>query len=96
MLGVMTPTTRHREIETRFHELLSDAGVPLPDETAHLSRAVIFVWFDSKAFVLVDLDEAPDDHALLFDGLDVDLLRDDVEGMPLPPGLIPPGFAQAG
>jgi hypothetical protein len=91
MLAGMTDTTRHAEIETRFRELLREADVPPPDETAHLSRAVIFVWFDSKAFVLIDLDELPADDALLFDGLDVDVLRADVFGMPFPPG-----FARAG
>ena len=53
-----------------MRELLRTAGLPAPDETAHLARAVIFIWYDTKAFVLVDLDELPDDEEPL-EGLDV-------------------------
>jgi hypothetical protein len=61
--------------------LLADAGLPAPDETAHMSRAVIFIWYDTKAFVLVDLDELPDDEEPL-EGLDVVQLAADIEGFP--------------
>ena len=53
-----------------MRQLLATAGLPAPDETALLSRAVIFLWYDTKAFVLVDMDEVPDDDDPL-DGLDV-------------------------
>ncbi len=53
-----------------MRELLESACLPAPDEIAHLSRAVIFLWYDTKAFVLVDLDEMPPDGDPL-DGLDV-------------------------
>ena len=53
-----------------MRELLAAAGLPLPDDVAHVSRAVIFLWYDTKAFVLVDLDEMPQDGDPL-EGLDV-------------------------
>ena len=61
--------------------LLAEAGLPAPDETAHLTRAVIFIWYDTKAFVLVDLDEIPEAGDPL-DGLDVTQLAADIEGFP--------------
>jgi hypothetical protein len=64
-----------------MRELLADAELPAPDETAHLSRAVIFIWYDTKAFVLVDLDELPDDDDPL-DGLDVAQLGIDLDVVP--------------
>ena len=66
----MTITPRHELVETRLRELLDSAGLPAPDDVAHLSRAVVFLWYDTKAFVLVDLDEMPCDGDPL-DGLDV-------------------------
>ena len=61
-----------------MRQLLADAGLPAPDETAHLSRAVIFIWYDTKAFVLVDLDELPEGDDPL-DGLDVEQLGVDLD-----------------
>lgn len=77
----MSQSKRHQEVEERMRELLRNAGLPAPDETAHLSRAVIFIWYDTKAFVLVDLDELPDDAEPL-EGLDVVQLAADIEGFP--------------
>ena len=57
--------------------LLDEAGLPAPDDIAHVRRAVIFLWYDTKAFVLVDLDEAPDDDDPL-EGLDVFQLAADL------------------
>jgi len=57
-------------VEDRFLQLLDDAALPHPDDIAHVSRAVIFLWYDTKAFVLVDLDEVPHDDDPL-DGLDM-------------------------
>lgn len=64
-----------------MRELLESAGLPAPDETAQLTRAVIFIWYDTKAFVLVDLDELPDGEEPL-EGLDVVQLAADIEGFP--------------
>jgi len=62
--------TRQQEVENRMRDLLDTAALPPPDEIAHLTRAVIFLWYDTKAFVLVDLDEMPQDGDPL-EGLDV-------------------------
>ena len=63
-----------------MRELLAASGLPSPDETAHLTRAVIFIWYDTKAFVLVDLDELPPGEDPL-GGLDMDALAGDL-GVP--------------
>ena len=60
-----------------MRQLLDEAGLPQPDDIAHLSRAVIFLWYDTKAFVLVDLDEMPDDDPL--EGLNLLQLAADLE-----------------
>lgn len=60
-----------------MRELLDSAALPAPDDIAHLSRAVIFIWYDTKAFVLVDLDEMPPDGDPL-DGLDLGRLAADL------------------
>ena len=74
----MPLTPRHQQVETRMRELLSAAGLPAPDDVAHVSRAVIFVWYETKAFVLVDLEEIPDGDDPL-DGLDVTRLAIDLD-----------------
>lgn len=55
----MTPLDRHNQAEARFRDLLAEAGLPQPDEVAHLRRCLIFLWEPSKFVVLVDLDELP-------------------------------------
>lgn len=70
-------TTRHKLVERRMRELLDAAGLPAPDDIAHCSRAVIFLWYETKAFVLVDLDEMPDGDPL--DGLDLNRLAIDLD-----------------
>ncbi len=77
----MSQFSRHDEVERRMHELLESAGLPAPDETAHLTRAVVFIWYDTKAFVLVDLEELPDGVDPL-EGLDVLELAGDIAGFP--------------
>ena len=61
-----------------MRELLAEANLPGPDDVAHVSRAVIFIWYDTKAFVLVDLEEIPDGEDPL-DGLDVTQLAIDLD-----------------
>jgi hypothetical protein len=73
----MPISPRHQLVEERLRALLDDAFLPAPDEIAHLSRAVIFLWYDTKAFVLVDLDEMPADGDPL-EGLDVLQLASDL------------------
>jgi hypothetical protein len=77
----MTHSRRHQQIEERMRDLLEAAALPAPDETAHLTRAVIFIWYDTKAFVLVDLDEIPDGDDPL-GGLDVTQLAIDLDALP--------------
>ena len=80
----MPLSTRHQEVEDRFRDLVSRAGLPAPDEAAQLARVVIFLWYDTKAFVIVDLDEAPETGDP-FAGFDVEALAADV--LPDPPPL---------
>ena len=58
--------------------LLAAANLPAPDDVAHVSRAVICLWYETKAFVLVDLEEVPDGDDPL-DGLDVTQLAIDLD-----------------
>ena len=60
-----------------MRQLLAAADLPAPDDVAHVSRAVIFLWYETKAFVLVDLEEVPDGDDPL-DGLDVTQLAIDL------------------
>ncbi|HEX4733480.1 MAG TPA: hypothetical protein VH247_03625 [Thermoleophilaceae bacterium] len=88
----------HERLEHEFIEMIGAAGIPAPDDTARMQRALIFLWYDTKAFVLIDLDDMPADDP--FAGFDLEMLRDDVLGGVEPisglrPGL-PPFFAEAG
>jgi hypothetical protein len=88
----------HERLEQEFLDMVTAAGIPAPDDTARMERALIFLWYDTKAFVLIDLDEMPDDDPLA--GFDVEMLREDVLGPAEPirgmrPGL-PPFLAEAG
>jgi hypothetical protein len=74
----MVPSARHEQVEVRLRQLLAAANLPDPDDVAHVSRAVIFLWYETKAFVLVDLDEVPDGDDPL-DGLDVTQLAIDLD-----------------
>jgi hypothetical protein len=80
----------HEQLEQDFLDLVARAGIPAPDDTARLERALIFLWYQTKAFVLIDLDEMPPDDP--FRGFDVELLREDVLG----PSALPDFFAEAG
>jgi len=71
-----------------MRELLAAANLPAPDDVAHVSRAVIFLWYETKAFVLVDLEEIPDGDDPL-DGLDVAQLAIDLDDeLPDAPGFV--------
>ena len=65
----MTDTPHHHAVEQHLRQLLRTADLPAPDEVAHLRRAIVFIWYDPKASVLVDLDELPSDGDPL-EGLD--------------------------
>jgi hypothetical protein len=86
----MPNRARHKDIEEEFRGMVAAAGLPQPDDVAHMRRAIVFLWYETKAFVLVDLDEMSEGADPLA-GLDVDALRDDLTGLPLPGA-----FADAG
>jgi hypothetical protein len=79
----MTPTTRHRQVEEQMRELLDSAGMPAPDDVLHGTRATVFLWYDARALVLVDLDDDADPFA------DLDVTR-----LPLEPAA-DDGFIEA-
>ena len=74
----MTPRPDHRAVERTFRDLLADNGLPAPDEVAHWRDAVLFGWHDSRAVVVVDLDEVED-----LEGLDPGALLGLQAGAPL-------------
>jgi hypothetical protein len=53
----MTATSRHREVESRFRELLADAELPAPDDVGYESESVVFYWHEPKVAVVVDFDD---------------------------------------
>lgn len=80
----MTDPHTHQDIEDEFRALLASHGMPQPDDVAHLRRAVAFVWYDTKAFVLVDLEELPEGERP-FEGFDpTSLLDDPLDDVPDP------------
>ncbi len=97
----MSEPTRHQQVEDRLRELIDGAGLPAPDEVAHLRHSVAFVWYDTKAFIVVNLDELPEDGDP-FEGLAPDHLAADILTGPSDdeylrfPGIGPPGFAETG
>ncbi len=50
----------HAAVERTFRALLTDHGLPEPDEVAHWRDSVVFGWSDTKAIVVIDLDEVDD------------------------------------
>ena len=57
-----TPASRpdHATVERTFRALLNDHGLPEPDEVAHWRDSVVFGWSETKAIVVIDLDEVDD------------------------------------
>ena len=53
------PSRAHSDADERLREILSDAGLPAPDEVDYLSRSVVFKWHATKSAVVVDLDDPP-------------------------------------
>jgi hypothetical protein len=86
MLVAMPNATRHEQIEEEFRGILAAAGLPQPEDVAHMRRALVFLWYETKAFVLVDLSELPDDGADALASLDLEALRGDVTDAPMPGG----------
>ena len=59
-----TPRPDHATVERTFRSLLADHGLPEPDEVAHWRDCVVFGWAETKAIVVVDLDEVEDLESL--------------------------------
>jgi hypothetical protein len=57
----MTKSVRPQDVEERFRKLMRDGGLLEPEEVAQLRRAVVFVWYDPKLVVVVDLEELAED-----------------------------------
>lgn len=52
----------HATAERSFRDLLRRQGLPEPDEVARWRDCLVFGWNDTKAIIVVDLDEYdPDD-----------------------------------
>ena len=53
----MSDRPDHDTVERTFRDLLDSQGMPPPDEVAHWRDCVVFGWRETKAIVVVDLDE---------------------------------------
>jgi hypothetical protein len=80
----MKTRARQEQVEQNLRTLLESAGLPGPDDVALMEKAVIFLWYDSKAFLLIDLDGVPPGVEPL-EGLNLEALRADIMGLPLGP-----------
>ena len=47
----------HATVERTFRALLAEHDLPAPDEVAHWRDVLVFGWHDTKAIVVVDLDD---------------------------------------
>ena len=56
----MPDDTRHQEAESRFRQLLEDAGLPVPDRVDYEPERLVFFWDEPKAAVVVDLEPVPE------------------------------------
>jgi len=55
----MQPNTRHRAVESRFRQLITDAELPQPDIVEYFCESVLFRWEGPKVAVAVDFDDLP-------------------------------------
>ena len=53
----MTDRPDHDTVERTFRALLDTQGMPQPDEIARWRDCVVFGWRETKAIVVIDLDE---------------------------------------
>lgn len=60
----MSRRTDHATAEHRFRALLERSDLPEPDEVAHFRDSIVFCWHDSRAVVVVDLDDPPEEPRL--------------------------------
>jgi hypothetical protein len=50
------PSPTHLEVESRFRELVGEAGLAEPDDVAYSPGSVTFLWHADRLAVVVDLD----------------------------------------
>jgi hypothetical protein len=56
MVGSVTPSARHEQVEQSFRQLLDDAGLDSPDRVEHVEGSVIFYFDGPRLAVFVDFD----------------------------------------
>jgi len=49
--------SRQEACRARFLTMVSDTGLPTPDEVHHEASSLRFVWNDRKVMVIIDLDD---------------------------------------
>jgi hypothetical protein len=54
----MDITPAHRNAESRFLRLVSDAGLDPPDTVTYERDTITFFWTEPRVAVIVDLDDA--------------------------------------
>ena len=55
----MTDVARAIEAEHHLRQLLHRGGLPQPDAVEYHDTEVLFLWHESKAAVVVELEDAP-------------------------------------
>ncbi|MDT7561329.1 MAG: hypothetical protein QOI68_5811 [Pseudonocardiales bacterium] len=55
----MAITSEHEAAETAMRDLLSEGGLPAPDEVEYRERSIVLLWHETKLAVVVDLDDPP-------------------------------------
>ena len=53
----MTDRPDHATVERTFRDVLEIQGMPQPDEVSHWRDSVVFGWRETKAIVVIDLDD---------------------------------------
>ena len=53
----MPPTTRHQAAEAAFRRLIDEGELAEPDEVQYTDDSVVFLWYESKLCVVIDLDD---------------------------------------
>jgi hypothetical protein len=57
---VVVATSRHREVEARFRQLVDEAELPPPDEVGFEPASVVFYWHAPQVAVVVDFEDDAD------------------------------------
>ena len=56
----MAHMARAIEAEHHFRQLLHRGGLPQPDAVEYHETEILFLWHESKAAVVVELEDAPE------------------------------------